>query len=360
MDVKQIAILREQQRLTQGELGDKIGVTRQTIAVWERGERIPTVAQFHLIAKALDVALQVFLNAKPVTTEPTLLFRADDRQALTETLKEVVRLKADTYAFLEQELQEIAPLPPSYPLEDYNTILIERIAREIRDFLGVENAPIGDVIALLEEKGIKVLLLGLPDTVSGFSAFTEEWGAVIVINDRHDLARQYFTALHELAHLICHRKDYAQNTIPARFDPKEKIANHLAGAILLPREMLEYRLRGYQNKWIPEVLLGEMKLRFSASMRTILTRASQLGIITAAQKGQQIGKLNKVWGKTIEPFELQRIELKAKEQAVNNRLERLTYQALSREYITHSRAAEILGVSLLEVRQKSRAWEQEA
>lgn len=362
MNVKQIAILREQQKLTQSELGDKVGVTRQTIAVWERGERLPSVAQFHLIARALAVPIDLFLNIENQDEHlPTLLFRADDRQSLTASLKELVQVKADAYAFLEQQLLEIAPLPPAYPLEEYDPIIVERIAREIRDFLGVENAPIGDVIALLEEKGMKVLVLNLPDSVSGFSAFTEAWGAVIVVNKNHDVVRQYFTSLHELAHLICHRKDYAQNNVPERFDPKEKIANHLAGAVLLPREMIEYRLKGYQNKWIPEVLLGEIKLRFSTSMRTILTRAAQLGIITATQKGQQIGKLNKQYGTTKEPFAIQRVVSEPNnEEPIQNRLERLTYQALSQELITRSRAAEILDVPLPEIRRKSQQWEQVA
>ena len=362
MDLHKIAILREQLGLTQSDLGDKVGITRQTIAVWERGERQPSVAQLNLIAKALNVALDVFFESNDSQT-PTLLFRADDRQALTSLLKQQVQRKAEDYSFLERELQEIAPLPPSYPLEVYDAILVERIARDIREFLGVESAPVGDVIALLEDKGLKVLLLDLPASISGFSAFTEAWGAMIVVNAKHDVVRQYFTALHELAHLICHRKDYTQNTVPERFDPKEKIANHLAGAILLPRDILEYRLRAYQNKWIPEVLLGEIKLRFSASMRTVLTRAAQIGLITATQKGQQIGKLNKTFGATKEPYSLERLSTvgeDGEQEVIKSRLERLTYQALSQELITRSRASEILNVPLSEVRLKMKQWEQPA
>ena len=100
MDLHKIAILREQLGLTQSDLGDKVGITRQTIAVWERGERQPSVAQLNLIAKALNVALDIFFESNDSQT-PTLLFRADNRQALTSLLKQQVQRKAEDYSFLE-------------------------------------------------------------------------------------------------------------------------------------------------------------------------------------------------------------------------------------------------------------------
>ncbi|WP_119278167.1 helix-turn-helix domain-containing protein, partial [Calidithermus roseus] len=42
MNVGYIQPLREQRGLSQTDLGNKVGVTRQTIAVWEKGERMPS------------------------------------------------------------------------------------------------------------------------------------------------------------------------------------------------------------------------------------------------------------------------------------------------------------------------------
>src|SRR5699024_5780760 len=97
-----------------------------------------------------------------------------------------------------------------------------------------------------EAKGLKLLLLPLPQEISGFSAYTNAWGGVIVINSSHALERQYFTALHELGHLIFHRSEYDGPTQPAkrRGDPREKAANYFAGAVLLPRPSMEKELRG--------------------------------------------------------------------------------------------------------------------
>lgn len=358
MNVNYIGPLREQQGLTQTELGEKVGVTRQTIAVWERGERLPSFGQVSRIADALHVPVDLLIKPPNDTESPALLFRADDNTALTPALKAQVQLKVEDYVGLEQELNETPALPPAWPLDHYDEIKAERIARELRDFLGVEDAPLGDVIDLLEDKGFKVIVTSLPESVSGFSAYTEQWGGVIVINAKHPVERQYFTALHELTHLVCHRKDYQSGNVPGVRDPREKIANHVAGAILLSRETMERELRGYQQQWLPEPLLITIKRRYSVSMRTVLLRAKQLGMISAKQCGQQLGKLNKEYKKDGEPAHLQRSSqmFAQKDGVARTRLERLVYEAASKEMITRSRAAEILDMPMMQLRRNLGAW----
>ena len=362
MNVSYIGPLREQVGLSQTELGEKVGVTRQTIAVWERGERLPSLGQLGRIAGALGVSLDVFLRA-PEEKGPTLLFRADDARALNPHLRALIQQRVEDYADLEVSLKETPTLPPAYPLDEFDAAKVERIATQVRDFLGVEDAPLGDVISLLEDKGFKVIVTPLPKSVSGFSAYTETWGGVIIINANHPVDRQYFTALHELGHLICHRKDYSVREVREARDPREKIANRMAGAVLISREAMERELRGYQHAWIPTSVLANLKQRYSMSMATVLMRARDLGMISARQAGQQLGKLKK------EVYDADGSERpKLKRQAdrfdqeipiARNRLERLVYEAASKEFITRSRAAEILGKPLLEVRQQLKNWRSE-
>ena len=82
MNVNYIGPLREQQGLSQADLGEKVGVTRQTIAVWERGERLPSLGQLARIADALKVSTDLFLRPPEDQSGPTLLFRADDMKLL--------------------------------------------------------------------------------------------------------------------------------------------------------------------------------------------------------------------------------------------------------------------------------------
>lgn len=350
--VTHIQDFREQSGFSQQQLGERIGVTRQTVAAWEKGERDPTVLQLARIARELHVPLDSLLGAAQ-DDEPVLLFRADDPEVLSTGLRQHLSDKAEGYAAIERLAGELSVLPESRPLEDYDAHLVEQVAREMRDWLGVEDAPLGDVLALLEGKGLKILCHPLPDEVSGFSAYTEDWGGIIVINGRHVLERQYFTCLHELGHLIFHRREYSQPNRKAgrRGDPREKAAHHFASAVLLPREVMKDELRAFAFGWIPDPVLVDMKLRYGVSMRTVLFRAGELELISRRQAGQQVGVLNKAHGKASEP-----VMLEVPKNRPIRRLERLTYRALIQEKITTSRAAEVLDKPLLEVRERLAAY----
>ena len=351
-NVNFIQDFREQLGLSQQELGERINVTRQTVAAWEKGEREPTVLQLAHIARELHVPLSALLSAVQ-EEEPVLLFRADEPKVLSTGLRYLLSDKAEGYAAIERLAGELAVLPESRPLEHYDAHLVEQVARETRDWLGVEDAPLGDVLALLENKGLKILCHPLPNEVSGFSAYTETWGGIIVVNAQHALERQYFTCLHELGHLIFHRREYNQPNEKAkvRGDPREKVAQHFASAVLLPREVMEDELRAFAFGWIPDPVLADMKLRYGVSMRTVLFRAGELGLISKRQAGQQVGVLNKAHGKESEP-----VTLHLPLERPLGRLERLTYRALIQEKVTTSRAAEVLDKPLLEVRERLSAY----
>jgi len=343
-----IRVCREQKGLSQEELGQKVGVTRQTIAAWEKNERTPSLEQLGRIAQALGVALDILLGTA-AATEPTLLFRADLPSVLSAELRLYLTRMAEDYAVVEQLTGSIPVIPESRPVTGYDSFAIESFAREIRDWLGVEDAPLGDVLTLLEAKGLKIIPQSLPNQVSGFSAYTNDLGGVIFINSNHPTERQYFTGLHELAHLIFHRKEYENPGPKAKgTDPRETLANHMAGAVLLPKSFVEAELGAYRNRWIPFPLLRDMKYRYSVSMRTILYRAEQIGIISKKLMGVQMGKLN-AFSREKEPYELPAPH-------ALRRLERLTYRSLLEEKITTSRAAEILGIPLTKVREELAGW----
>ena len=54
--------LRTNKIMTQDELAVKVGVSRQAISKWERGEGLPDLYNISLLAKALDVSVDDLLN----------------------------------------------------------------------------------------------------------------------------------------------------------------------------------------------------------------------------------------------------------------------------------------------------------
>ncbi|AMV70698.1 DNA-binding protein [Desulfuromonas sp. DDH964] len=341
---------REQANMSQGDLGKLLGVTRQTIAAWENGERAPSLEQLSKIARALNTPLELLLG-EAKESGPSLLFRSDNPESLSPELRALLARKYRDYASVESMTGEPSALPPSRNLEGYDPLLSETMGQEIRDWLGVEQAPLGDVLSILEEKGIKVILHPLPNEVSGLSAYTDELGGVIFVNAGHPTERQYFTALHELGHLIFHRREYGKPQ-SGKDREKENMASHFSGAVLMPRTVVEKELRNYRKQWIPEPLLQDLKLRYQISMRTILIRANQVGLMPLSLKRQQYDALDKKYGPTKEDPVLPLPQ-------TLRRLERLVYQALLKEEITTSRAAEILNKPLVEVHRELSNWLEE-
>lgn len=357
----QIRAYRDQLGFSQEELGEQIGVTRQTIASWENGEREPSLAQLTSIARSMGVAVELLQGLSlPEARDPnsffsSLLFRADEPSALTPTIRQHLIQKVADYADLEKLLGEVPVSPGRFPLDSYDPEVVEDYSKEVRNWLGLgESAPVGDPMSLLESKGLKVLPYRLPEKISGFSAYEDDWGCLVVVNETHEPERQFFTSLHELGHLIFHRKEYRQPpTRTKSTDPREKVANHLAGAILLPRSVLHKELRAYRNRWIPDPLLIDIKRRYGVSLRTILYRAEQAGIISKIQSGKQMGILNKKCGG--KDKDLPESKLPKPERLT--RMERMTYTALLENQISISRAAEILGKQTPEIANELEAWQ---
>ena len=57
--------LRKINGLTQEELAEKIGVSRQAIAKWEAGETSPDLEKARLLAQTLDTSLDDLTNYEP-------------------------------------------------------------------------------------------------------------------------------------------------------------------------------------------------------------------------------------------------------------------------------------------------------
>ena len=57
--------LRKINQLTQEDVADKIGVTRQSVAKWESGETVPDLDKCRLLAELFGVTLDDLANFEP-------------------------------------------------------------------------------------------------------------------------------------------------------------------------------------------------------------------------------------------------------------------------------------------------------
>ncbi len=57
--------IRKLHHMTQEDLAEKVGVTRQAVAKWESGESVPDLEKSRLLAQTLEVSLDELVNHEP-------------------------------------------------------------------------------------------------------------------------------------------------------------------------------------------------------------------------------------------------------------------------------------------------------
>jgi hypothetical protein len=83
----------------------------------------------------------------------------------------------------------------------------ETVAREERRRLGLGNAPIGNLAALISAQGIWVAATALPDSLSGLFLNHQSIGLAILVNNGHRQVRRRFSYAHEYAHALFDRHE---------------------------------------------------------------------------------------------------------------------------------------------------------
>lgn len=319
-------------------------VSAQAIGKYERDEMMPSSTVLLALAKALNVTPEFLLSERDIQ-----LTGVDFRKAPQAGAKEERAVEAAVLEQVERylELEELMPgADEAWSMPTNHSFVIHRIedaeaaADSLRTLWKLGIDPIPMMAELLEDKGIKVIALDLPENVSGSKAYVEQPNAdglpVIVVNANHKGERQRFTLAHELAHLVLKFSGLAD-------DEQEKAADRFAGAFLMAREMM-HRLLGQHRKSISLGELAELKKIFKVSIAALVVRCSQLGIIAKAAYGRLWAEIKALGWNTIksnEPFPL--------EAESPQRMERLCLRAISEGSISESKAAELLNISVREM-----------
>ena len=137
--------------------------------------------------------------------------------------------------------------------------------------------PIPNTLEMLEDQGVKVILLEWHDDFDGLSSWVDGKIPVIIVNYKSDLPRMRFTALHELAHLLLQFDTGVTNKF------KEKCCNRFAGAMLLPAEILLEEL-GTNRSSIAFKELISLKEYFGISIACTVFRLIEVGVATKSLK----------------------------------------------------------------------------
>lgn len=278
---------RKVARLSQEELGERVGVTRQSVSAYERGDKVPEPATFHKIAAVLGQPIAYFTNAgAPVFGEfSTRFFRKSGPE--TARRNEACAVLGEWFVQTARYLDNFINYPPVLLPEavpdtggTYSLDQIDAIALALRSQWGLGAGPISNVLALLESKGIVVCRYELSgDNVEAFSFWNGSRPFIFMASDKDSGVRLRYDLAHELGHLVLHRwVEQSEIEDPLRLKVIEAEANRFAGAFLLPRTSFPNEI--YTMKLDAFVPLKE---RWKVSIQSMVYRCRDLDIIDADQ-----------------------------------------------------------------------------
>ncbi len=366
-----IARLRKDRNLTQAALGELAGLSRTSVGKIERGVTLPRDSTLRVMARALEVPVADLVRL--VSPLERVRFRGRSRvHGRQQILAEVSRWLED-YNGLEHLLGR--KRPNRFDVAETDA---KAAAKSAREAVGLRRGEaIRDICGLLEDNGVKLRLLNKSrDSFFGLSVGAPEGPAVVVNTwDRISVERWIFTAAHELGHLILHTEEYAPgldatDQAVVRADT-EKSADAFASHFLMPEPAFAAEWGDASGLGLVQRVL-KVKRIFRVSYKTVLYRLVETGQAPRSVWGTFQALYRRIYGHTLakadEPDALRDTEFKwdwrrsrepgtlSEHDFVNDRLARLVREALERHAISRSRAAEILGISVTELRGRLREW----
>jgi len=270
-------------------LADMLGVSKTAISRYEDGQDKPLKERLTAIADVLGFPEEFFLKMGwREELEPVFWrSRATESKHAREMTEQRMKWICEAFSFLEGEVNFPSINFPKLSLpEDFRMIsaeMIETAAENLREFWNLKNRPIPDVVLALENAGIPVVTLEIPsDKQDGFCFYSPALRRHFVGINTYNVscARARYDAAHELGHCILHRNvTTQQERDPLLNKIIEQQAFRFAGAFLFPRESFLSEV-GYPSL----DYFCDLKKKWGMSIAAMIFRASDLGVIEAAER----------------------------------------------------------------------------
>ena len=339
--------------LSMAELGERVGVSANMIKKYEHDESMPGFEVFWNLSQELRVPRGTLM--RPVELE---LGDVEYRKRATAPKRVTRRIEADVLEQAER-WKLLADLWPALPAPIFRgrksgvrglprmidgLDQVEQAAERVRAYWELGSGPIPDLTALLESRGILVIVTAV-DVEEKFDGLQANAGGqpLIVIAANWPGDRQRFTLAHELGHLLL------RGRTRSRALDEEKACNRFAGAFLLPAAAVKERL-GERREKLTQAELLRLKQEYGLSMAGCVYRAADLGIIDAAHCRELFRMFSARGWRRKEPGPAYPPER-------TSQFARLVCRAFEEEAVGESKAAEMLNCSLWEFQDRRREME---
>ncbi len=363
--------IRHEHGLTQEEAAKAAGLSRAGYRKIESDAAQPRSQTLLRLAGVFKVPLRELVTPVPVLEH--VRFRSTGRLRTRSEILTQVGIWLRNFNELERSLKsrkggELPSLSRAQP---------KGAAEKARKVFGIRpDETIRDICGLLESRGIKVLALSkASDGFFGLAVAGQDGGPAVVVNawERISVERRIFTAAHELAHIMLHPGGF-DVALQAEEKREEKEANIFASHFLMPHSMFDKEWE--ETAGLPFVRrVLKVKRMFRVSYKTVLYRLSESSAMGRRVWARFQTEYLRQFGRSLlredEPEALAADSFRAsfpeslgaaepdgmsEVDFAEDRLLHLVRLALERGIITLSRAAEILGLSLPDMRALAASW----
>lgn len=363
---KRLQNARKMSGMSQGELVEKMkklamqlpmiykAVSSTAIERYENGVMYPEDSSVMLtIATVLNVTTGD-LNRPFTVNVDCSKFEFRTKSKLGKKAKEAIKLKIQQRIEKYVEIEQIAGECPEFDV-NYSDIEVRtsadarKVAMKLREDWHLGLGPIAQPILVLESHGVKVIEVDEdPDLFDGTSNVVDGIPVVVLNNNEHSVSnpklqntpeRRNLTLWHEIGHKVMNIPEEIQNK------EREALCNVFANEMLIPSQTF-ISIFGAKRQIISSWELKDVQREFGISVRALLAKAAQLGVITKGRYKWYNISLNKPENAQFREY----IDASSSQPHHTSRFERLVFRCLASETITTSKAAELLGISVSELR----------
>ena len=325
---------REARGLPAIALADLVGVSRQAMSQYENGSVTPHPDVMETIADTLNLPSKFFWRPLGERESGAIIYRS--MSAATKASRTRAERRLGWMQEIAAYLRGFVELPPvnlpAFDLPDEPVAIateqIHECASQCRRFWGLGDAPISNVVWLLENNGVVIARDALgADALDAFSVWSSLDGRpyIVLSSDKESAVRSRFDVAHELGHLVLHRN--VDSTGLGRLAEHRLIedqAHMFAGSFLLPASTFA------DDFYVPTLdSIRILKSKWMVSIGAMIKRAAQLDLITSEQERRLwINYSRRGWRRREPlddelPIEQPRLLSRSIELIVNNRIQNL-------------------------------------
>lgn len=287
---KRLRLARSRRSQTSQGLANAVGVSPVTISRLENSNNIPEPETIAAIAKELRYPIDFFFGEDvDEVNKDDASFRSLKAMTAKERNK---ALAAASLAFLvADKIDDVFGLPVA-DIPNLSYVSDPAVAAEtLRAHWGLGDRPIGNMIDLLEAKGVRVYSLTEETVrVDAFSCW-RDGVPYVFLNTLKSSEHSRFDAAHELGHLCLHQHGGSGHR------SAEPEANTFAGHFLMPPTDIKARVRRVSAL----SQIQRAKRRWGVSLAALTYHLAKLGILTEWQARGYFIQMNKDGTRTKEP-----------------------------------------------------------